>query len=81
MISRTFTVHHGEGEELECYKGFNKTFDEKVPYIAIVRYEGEIETWALDDTGPAFGQLVTYYENQPGDFLMLGSFVNQRMLR
>jgi hypothetical protein len=83
VISRVYSVDHGDGSSILPYKGFNKNFDEEVPYIALVKDEGNIEAWALDDSAHAAGELVRYYEdtNSHGNWQLLGVFVNLRNLR
>jgi hypothetical protein len=83
MISRTFAVDHNDGTPLECYKGFNKNFAGEVQYIALVKDEGSIEVWALDDSARARNEIIRYYEdtNTGDNWSLLGVFLNTNSLR
>lgn len=59
MISRTYTVDDGDGNELRCYKGFNLNFV-NAPVIAVVLWNGEAEFFALDEGEEAREQFLRY---------------------
>lgn len=79
MISRMFAYDHGN--HIDCYKGFDKKFDEIVPYLAIVKVGDTIETWALD-TAFAVGELVKFYEEHSSSehWQLLSVFKNLRAI-
>jgi hypothetical protein len=83
MISRIFAVDHNDGTPMERYKGFNKNFAGEVQYIALVKDEGSIEVWALDDSPHARSELIRYYKdtNTGDNWSLLGVFLNTNSLR
>lgn len=71
MISRTYTVDQGicgQPEPFEIvgtYKGFDKRLTEAL-FVAVIQFDGDYDTWALDDLNTAVAELKRYYQETYG---------------
>lgn len=74
MISRTYTVNPGRGENLRCYKGFDQDYTgSKLDWVVLVMTEGEIDVYAIDS--PKSGvELLRYLCDEGFQSTILGCY-------
>lgn len=65
MVSRTWTIDEGEGDDLRCYKGFNRNFaPAELQTVALVACEDTVVMYALDDTQQARQEFFRYLKEE-----------------
>lgn len=65
MISKTFTVNKNDGSDLQCYKGFNRSYQPvEMELVAITMTDGELDVWVLDDTREARMEFVRFVSEE-----------------
>jgi hypothetical protein len=72
MISRVYSVE--DQGNIEAYKGFDRNFDSNTEMVVLVRTEGELDVYAIDDRRTGGSELIRYLADQGFDSQVLGVF-------